>query len=647
MIELRLLGGIEVRDGNGQIDLASAKLAGLLAVLAVAGSKPVPRETLTEMLWGSHSDEQARQNFRQALSRLRKLLGAETIVSDDSAIRLDRRHVIVDIDCLSGNGVSAEQNIFNLQALSGLARGEFLEGLVIREPGFSEWLELERRRFNGQIREIDLRLAQTALDSTDAAAALTRADAMMRRDALDEDAHKLQLKALADLGRKHEALKVHQAFAQRLKSDLGADPDAETLALVDALRIATPSRSASFADARPSIAVMPFVNLSPDPDQGYFADGMTDELITALSRLPWLTVRSRSATFAFKSRPIDPRQAGRECDVRYVLEGTVRKAGGQIRISGQLIDAATSTTIWGGHFDGNLDRIFEFQDLVTAKVVGAVQPRLEQVELERSRQKPTTSLDAYDYYLRGLAELHRWTRDGNRAAISHFYRAIELDRRFAAAYGMAARCLCQRKTSDWVEDEARERAETEGLASLAVEFGRDDPVALAAAGFAVAFVLGKVSEGGELVERSLSINPGYAVAWMFKSWIKAWSGEADEALACVGRALDVSPHNPDPYVVNMRRLMGFAHFIAGRYEDSIACVQAFVTAPQSATTAFAAAAASAILLGRRDEAHAMMAELLQVAPSLRLATLRRRFPIVKDEDFNRFAGALGLAGLPE
>jgi TolB-like protein/Flp pilus assembly protein TadD len=645
MIELKLLGRVEVQGGNGGIDLASAKLAGLLAVLAAAGGKPVPRETLTDLLWGSRFDEQARQNFRQALTRLRKLLGVAAIVSDDQAIHLDPTQVSVDLArfaALKRNGVAAD-----LRAATELVRGEFLEGLVIRETGFTDWLAAERRRLGSELREIHLKLATTALDGGDANEALGYAEAMMRRDPLDEEAHRLQLRALAALGRKHEALKVHQAFAAHLKAELGADPERATTEVIAALKDPPAPGAAAPETARVSIAVMPLANLSPDPEQTYFADGMAEELITALSRLPWLKVISRSGSFAFRGSSIDARQAGRELGVRYVLEGTVRKSDSQVRISGQLIDTATGLAIWGEHFDGELGNIFELQDRVAAKVVGSIQPKLEQVELERSQRKPTVSLDAYDYYLRGLAELHRWTRDGNREALKHFYRAIELDPRFGAAYGMAARCFSQRKTSEWVEDEAQERVEAERLAKLAVDFGRDDPVALSAAGIATAFVVGRVREGGEMIERSLAINPGYAVAWMYRSWIKTWSGEADEALASINRALDISPHNPDPYVRNLRRLMALTLFIGGRYEEALAVTRAFTVTAPNATAAAIAAAASAALLGRLEEARASMVELRSVSPKLCVANLRRRMPFVRDEDFARVVEGLRLAGLPE
>ena len=194
--------------------------------------------------------------------------------------------------------------------------------------------------------------------------------------------------------------------------------------------------------------------MSGDPEQEYFADGMVEEIITALSRLRWLFVIARNSSFTYKGRAVDVKQVGRELGVRYVLEGSVRKAGNQVRITGQLIDAATGAHLWADRFDGALEDIFDLQDQVTASVVGAIAPKLEQAEIERAKRKPTESLDAYDYYLRGMAAVHHWTREGNDEALRTFYRAIELDPNFASAYGMAARCYSQRKVSGWFVDRA-------------------------------------------------------------------------------------------------------------------------------------------------------------------------------------------------
>ena len=192
---------------------------------------------------------------------------------------------------------------------------------------------------------------------------------------------------------------------------------------------------------RPSIAVLPFQNMSGDADQDYFADGMVEEITTALSRIRWLFVIARNSSFTYKGRAVDVKQVGRELGVRYVLEGSVRNAGDRVRITGQLIEAATGTHLWADRFDGSVEDVFELQDRVTASVVGAIAPKLEQAEIVRAQRKPTASLDAYDHYLRGMAGIHGWTREANGAAFQSFTRAIELDPGFAAAYGMAARCF--------------------------------------------------------------------------------------------------------------------------------------------------------------------------------------------------------------
>jgi TolB-like protein len=276
---------------------------------------------------------------------------------------------------------------------------------------------------------------------------------------------------------------------------------------------------------KPSIAVLPFQNMSADPDQEYFADGMVEEIITALSRMRWLFVIARNSSFAYKGRSVDAKQVGRELGVRYLLEGSVRKAGNRVRITGQLIDAGTGAHLWAERFDGGLEDIFDLQDQVTASVVGAIEPKLEQAEIERARRKPTESLDAYDFFLRGMAAFHQWTSGANNEALAWFSKAIELDANFAAAYAMAARCYAQRKSSGWVTDRAHEIAETAKLARRAGELGRDDAGALCSAGIALAFVVGDLDGGAAYIDRALVLNPNLAWAWLFSGLMKVWLGE--------------------------------------------------------------------------------------------------------------------------
>jgi adenylate cyclase len=206
------------------------------------------------------------------------------------------------------------------------------------------------------------------------------------------------------------------------------------------VRAATSTSPALSFPEKPSIAVLPFQNISRDPEQEYFADGMVEEIITALSRFRQLFVIARNSSFVYKGRAVDVKQVSRDLGVRYILEGSVRKAGDRIRIIAQLIDASTGVHLWAERFDGGLQDIFDLQDQVTARVVGEIAPKLEQAEIERAKRKPTESLDAYDYFLRGMANIHHWTRASNDEALRLFYKAIELDSEFGSAYGMAAWC---------------------------------------------------------------------------------------------------------------------------------------------------------------------------------------------------------------
>ncbi|TMJ44918.1 MAG: adenylate/guanylate cyclase domain-containing protein, partial [Alphaproteobacteria bacterium] len=303
---------------------------------------------------------------------------------------------------------------------------------------------------------------------------------------------------------------------------------------------------------KPSVAVLPFQNLSGDPEQEYFADGMVEDIITALSRFRNLFVISRNSSFTYKGHAVDVKQVGRELGVRYVLEGSVRKAANRVRITAQLIDAASGTHLWADRFDGALEDIFELQDQVTESVVGAIAPKLEQAEIERARRKPTESLDAYDYYLRAHASIHPWTREGNEEALKLFYRAIELDPGFASAYGMAAWCCFQRKVSGWMQDRGREIAE--------------NAVALSAAGFVLAYVVRDMTAGVPLIDRAVALNPNLAWAWLYSGWARIWLGRPDAAIEHLAHAMRLSPL--DPLIADVQAATAHAHFFAGRYDEA-------------------------------------------------------------------------------
>ena len=395
--------------------------------------------------------------------------------------------------------------------------------------------------------------------------------------------------------------------------------------------------------SRPSIAVLPFDNLSGDREQEYFADGIVEEIITALSRMRWLFVIARNSSFTYKGRAVDVKQIGRDLGVRYVLEGSVRKAGNKVRITGQLIDASTGAHLWADRFDGTLEDIFDLQDQVTASVVGAISPKLEQAEIERARRKPTEKLDAYDLYLRGLEAFYKWNRDANDEALSLFRRAIELDPHFAASYGMAAHCFSQRKENSWMVDRSKDLLEAARFARQAVEIGREDPVALCFGGLTLGYVIGKIEDGDKFVDRALAIDPNMAAAWFASSWLKLCKGELDTAINNAARAMRLSPL--DTYA--WRGDIALTYFCAGRYGEAISWAEGALRDHPEDAYVLRILSAGYAMEGRAEDAHAAMAKLRKTNPQLRLSNLGDVISPLREEHSARYIEALRLAGLPE
>jgi TolB-like protein len=435
-------------------------------------------------------------------------------------------------------------------------------------------------------------------------------------------------------------------------ADLG-NPDLKNIARpVRAYRIvlehspgATKKTAALPLPDKPSIAVLPFQNMSGDPEQEYFADGVVEDIITALSRMRWLFVIARNSSFTYKGRAVDVKQISRELGVRYILEGSVRKAANRVRITGQLIDSATNAHLWADRFDGALEDIFDLQDRVTESVVGAIGPELEQAEIERAKRKPTESLDAYDYFLRGMAAVHQFTRDANNDALRLLYKAIELDPDFAAAHGAAARCYAQRIANGWMVDRTQELAETARLARRAAELGRDDAVALCGAGLGLGIVVHDLDDGAALIDRALVLNPNLAMAWHFSGLVRGWLGRREEAIEHFARAIRLSPL--DPLIGQMHAGIAFAQFFAGRHDEAIASAEKAVREAPNWVPAYLASAVSNAFAGRIEEAEKVVGKLRKLMPGHRIATLKNVYPLRRPEDLAKFEAGLRKAGLPE
>lgn len=395
----------------------------------------------------------------------------------------------------------------------------------------------------------------------------------------------------------------------------------------------------------PSIAALPFQNLSGDPEQDYFADGVVEDIITELSRIRWLFVTARNSSFAYKGRAVDVKLIGRELGVRYVLEGSVRKASNRVRITGQLIDTTSGAHLWAERFEGSLDDIFDLQDRVAASVVGAIAPQLERAEIGRAKRKPTGSLDAYDYYLRGMANVHLGSREAIDQALSLFLKAVELDPDFASAYAMAAWCHFWRKFNGWMVDPARDAAEGARLARRAAELGRDDAVALARSGHALAHLAGDFDSGIALVDRALVLNPSLATAWFLAGFLRIWLGETDDAIAHLAHAMRLSPLDSETY--RMQAGTAMAHLLAGRHDEAASWAEKAVINLPSFLIAAGVIAASHALAGREGDARRAMQRVRELDPALRVSGVKDWLPFQRSEDLALFAGGLRKAGLPE
>jgi TolB-like protein/DNA-binding winged helix-turn-helix (wHTH) protein len=396
---------------------------------------------------------------------------------------------------------------------------------------------------------------------------------------------------------------------------------------------------------KPSIAVLPFTNIGGDPEQEYFADGMVEEIITALSRFSGLLVIARNSSFAYKGRCVDAKQVGRELGVRYVLEGSVRKAANRLRITGQLIDTSSGAHIWADRFDGALKSVFNLQDEVTTSVVGAMSPKIEQAEIQRAKRKPTASLDAYDYFLHGMATDHDWTREANNKALRLFYKAIEIDPGFASAHGMAAWCYNVRKAYRWMVDQAEETAEGSRLARTAVSLGKDDAVALSRGGWVLAYVARDLDAGSVFIERALALNPNLAFTWLAVGFLKVWLGEPETALQHLAHAIRLSPF--DSMMPLIQVAIAFANFFIGDYDKASCVAEHVLREKPDYSVALRYAAASNALAGRMKEAQYAIARLREIDPELRVANLHDMAPLRRPEDRARYEDGMRRAGLPE
>jgi TolB-like protein len=449
--------------------------------------------------------------------------------------------------------------------------------------------------------------------------------------------------AIGDSGDKQRLIKTLPRKGIRFVGVVREEEKTVAAAATDHITQA-PRASLSLPD-KPSIAVLPFTNLSGDALQDYFTDGVVEDIITELSRFPELFVIARNSSFVYKGQPVDVRNVGRDLGVRYVLEGSVRKIASRVRMTGQLIDAASGAHIWADRFESGLDDIFALQDQMTESVVGAIAPRLEQAEIERAKRKPAGNLNAYDCYLRGMAGWHDWTQPSHNNALTLFYRAIELDPEFGSPYALAAGCYLMRKANGWIIDRAAEIAETERLARLGADLGRTDAVALAWSAHALGHVVGDIKAGIAIIDHALRLNANLAVAWQRSGWLRIYAGDCELAIEHLKRAMRLSPLDPLMHLAHSATAFGY--LLLENVDEASAWAERALHLRSDWPPALRVLAMSYALAGREQAARQAMTRLRLIQPQLRVSNIHEQIFLHRPEHMAKCIEAMRRAGLPE
>ena len=410
---------------------------------------------------------------------------------------------------------------------------------------------------------------------------------------------------------------------------------------------ATPERVApgKAAFEGPSIAVLPFTNMSGDPEQEYFADGMAEDIITALSRISRLLVIARNSSFIYKGKAVDIRDVGRDLGVNYVLEGSVRRNGGRLRISGQLIAAASGVHLWADRFDGDASDVFELQDRITESVVAAIEPTLQVAEVERRRNSRPSELDAYDLLLRAYARRYEFTPESIAAALDYLDQALTIDPNYAPAMAATAYCHALRHFQGWVRDDHAYRTKAVALAWRAVELAPSDAQVLWMAAFAIWNMAEDRTPAVELFSRSIAINPNSAMALTLAGWVEVMRGNQSAGRTMLERALRLNPRDPRGWFVS--GAMAIAAVNDEDYQQAIHWAENALAQNRRFAVALRVLTVALVNAGKRDRAAQVAQELLKVEPGFSISGFLSRIPFPLESMAKTYAEAFRVAGVPE
>jgi TolB-like protein/Tfp pilus assembly protein PilF len=663
--EISLLGGVQIRSADGSvIEVAGGrKERALLAILAMPPGATRSRDKLAGMLWSERGDKQARDSLKQALLKLRKSFGDEAsspFLADRDSVTLDSGAVTVD--AAKFERLICEGTTEALTRALSLYRGDLLDGIDLRDPAFDEWLIIQRQRLRDMAREALARLLDhhLASDSRDQAGAIARQ--LLTLDPLREAAHRALMRIYADQGQTALALKQYRLCRDALQGELGVKPEAETERLYKAIQekraaarqIASQAAPAlAAAEVRPqadpsapaqageapsssttrSIAVLPFANLSADAEQQYFSDGITEDIITALSRYRSLLVIARNSCFQFRKPSVDLAMVRRKLNVQFIVEGSIRKIGRRLRLTVQLIDATTEAHVWAERYDREVEDVFAVQDEVARAVAATLEGRVAARGAEEARRRPTKDWGAYDYFLQGREQYYRYRFI---EAESYFALASELDPGYAQAYALRALALPARFWRD-LQADAMPRALD--CARKALSLDDSDGWSHMAMGFVLTH-RGQGELAGPYFDRAVALNPTDVQIATIRAWWLTRRGRTEEALESLDSLLQRDPFPPAWFWEGK----GIALFQARRYEEAIAALSRL---REGYGWDHAYIAACHAYLNRPQAARAAAAETLGADPHFTLARYAQVEGYTAPADLDHLLEGMRRAGLPE
>jgi TolB-like protein len=620
-LRIALLGGLGITGGEATARASlTRKAKALVAYLALQGGRPQSREKLAELLWGNSAEEQARANLRQTLSLVRKSLngdGPAFLVTDGDQISLAGQDI--DLDVAKFEHLVAEATPDALKRAAALYKGDLLDGFSLKEDSFEAWARTERERLRHLACDALTKLIAHCDEVGDTERCVETAARLLRLDPLREAAHRILISAYAAQGRQASALKQFEACRDILKRELGVEPEPETVALYRDIRNQRALAPQGETDTAmkleaegpplpdgPSVAVLPFENKSGDPDQSYFADGLTENIITGLTRFREILVIGVSSSFAARDKTLDVQQVGHQLGVEHVVEGTVRKAANRVRVTAQLIDAASGHRVWAEQYDHDLDDIFVVQDEITNVIVATLAGRIEGAGRHRAEHKAAKDMSAYDYWLRGRHCLNSFTKDGFLEARRHFESALELEPGYARAYADLARSHLYEYEASWSEAPLEALDRCYQLAQKAVDLDDADSTARYALAWAYA-CRNQLELAMVHIEKAIALNPNDYHNLCAKSFYLAVSGKLAEGIACSSEAMRLNPFAPNACLF----AIGLGEFGAKHYEEAIRAFGAMTSYVPMWRAAYLAACFA--YLGRDEQARDKAAEVFELA----------------------------------